>query len=67
MTNKIIGIGNAIVDFLAKTEDNFLQKFEVEKVVPIEEWKKLGFILAKEILNNGGAELMKNIKEALKK
>jgi fructokinase len=31
MTNKIIGIGNAIVDFLAKTEDNFLQKFEVEK------------------------------------
>jgi sugar/nucleoside kinase (ribokinase family) len=31
MTNKIIGIGNAIVDFLAKAEDNFLQKFEVEK------------------------------------
>ena len=43
------------------------QKFEVEKVVPIEQWKKLGFELAKEILNNGGAELMKNIKEALKK
>jgi hydroxymethylbilane synthase len=36
-------------------------------VVPIEQWKKLGFELAKEILNNGGAELMKNIKEALKK
>jgi hydroxymethylbilane synthase len=43
------------------------QKFEVEKVVPIEQWKKLGFELAKEILNNGGVELMKNIKEALKK
>ena len=38
------------------------QKFEVENVVPIEQWKKLGFELAKEILNNGGAELMKNIK-----
>jgi len=43
------------------------QKLEVEKVVPIEQWKKLGFELAKEILNNGGAELMKNIKEAFKK
>jgi hydroxymethylbilane synthase len=43
------------------------QKLEVEKVVPIEQWKKLGFELAKEILNNGGSELMKNIKEALKK
>ena len=43
------------------------QKLEVEKVVPIEQWKKLGFELAKEILNNGGAELMKNIKQALKK
>jgi hydroxymethylbilane synthase len=43
------------------------QKLEFEKVVPIEQWKKLGFELAKEILNNGGAELMKNIKEALKK
>ena len=43
------------------------QKLEVEKVVPIQQWKKLGFQLAKEILDNGGAELMKNIKEALKK
>ena len=43
------------------------QKLEIEKVVPIEQWKKLGFELAKEILNNVGAELMKNIKEALKK
>jgi fructokinase len=31
MTDKIIGIGNAIVDFLSKTEDKFLNKFKVEK------------------------------------
>jgi len=43
------------------------QKFEVEKSVSIGEWKKLGFTLAKEILDNGGAELMKVIKETLKK
>jgi hydroxymethylbilane synthase len=43
------------------------QKLDVEKVVPIQQWKKLGFELAKEILNNGGTELMKNIKDSLKK
>lgn len=43
------------------------QKIEVEKVVPIEQWKKIGFELAKEILSNGGEELMINIKESLKK
>ena len=43
------------------------QKIEVEKVVPIEQWKKIGFELAKEILSNGGEELMTNIKESLKK
>ena len=43
------------------------QKIDVEKVVPIQEWKKLGYTLAHEILNNGGTELMKNIKESLKK
>jgi hydroxymethylbilane synthase len=43
------------------------QKIEVEKVVPIEQWKKIGFELAKEILENGGKELMINIKESLKK
>ncbi len=43
------------------------QKIEVNKVVPIQEWKKLGYNLAQEILNNGGIELMKNIKESLKK
>jgi hydroxymethylbilane synthase len=43
------------------------QKIEVEKSVDISKWKKLGYNLAQEILNNGGTELMKNIKESLKK
>ncbi len=43
------------------------QKFEVEKVVPINEWKKLGFYAAQEILANGGAVLMKELREQLKK
>ena len=43
------------------------QKIEIERTVPIQEWKKLGYHLAQEILNNGGAELMKNIKDSLKK
>ena len=43
------------------------QKLEIEKIVPVEEWKKLGFHCAQEILENGGAELMKTIKESLKK
>jgi hydroxymethylbilane synthase len=43
------------------------QKIDVEKVVPIEQWKKIGFELAKEILSNGGEQLMINIKESLKK
>jgi hydroxymethylbilane synthase len=43
------------------------QKLEIEKIVPVEEWKKLGFNCAKEILENGGAELMKTIKVSLKK
>lgn len=43
------------------------QKIEIERIVPIHEWKKLGYHLAQEILNNGGTELMKNIKECLKK
>ncbi|MCV9930406.1 hydroxymethylbilane synthase [Flavobacterium sp. LS1R49] len=42
-------------------------KMEIDKIVPIEEWKKLGFNMAQEILGNGGAELMKTIKESLKK
>ena len=43
------------------------QKFEIEKNVPINEWKKLGFHCAKEILDNGGTQLMQEIKEKLKK
>ena len=43
------------------------QKMEVEKIVPIQEWKKLGYHLAQKILNNGGVELMRNIKDNLKK
>jgi hydroxymethylbilane synthase len=43
------------------------QKLEIEKIVDVSEWKKLGFHCAKEILDNGGAELMKTIKESLKK
>ncbi len=41
------------------------QKIETYKTVPIQEWKKLGYNLAQEILNNGGITLMKNIKNSL--
>lgn len=43
------------------------EKIEVDKIVPIEKWKKLGFESAQEILKNGGVDLMKIIKESLKK
>lgn len=43
------------------------QKFEIEKNVPINEWKKLGFYAAKEILENGGAALMTELRSQLKK
>ncbi|RVT79916.1 hydroxymethylbilane synthase [Flavobacterium sufflavum] len=43
------------------------EKIEINKVVDISEWKKLGFHSAKEILDNGGSELMANIKATLKK
>ncbi|MCZ8196323.1 MAG: hydroxymethylbilane synthase [Flavobacterium sp.] len=43
------------------------QKLEIEKNVDISEWKKLGFNAAQEILNNGGSELMVEIKNQLKK
>ena len=42
------------------------QKFEIIKAVDISEWKKLGFFTAKEILDNGGSELMEEIKKQLK-
>jgi hydroxymethylbilane synthase len=43
------------------------QKIETEKTVDITEWKKLGYNLAQEILNNGGTQLMKSIKDSLNK
>lgn len=43
------------------------QKMEINKIVAIDEWKKLGFHSAQEILKNGGAELMASIKATLKK
>jgi hydroxymethylbilane synthase len=43
------------------------QKIEIERTVPMQEWKKLGFYCAKEVLESGGAELMKEIKINLKK
>ena len=43
------------------------QKIEVEKIVEVSQWKKLGFNLAQEILNNGGSQLMVEIKNQMKK
>ena len=43
------------------------ERLMVDKKAPISEWKKLGFHLAQEILNAGGAQLMANIKSQLKK
>jgi hydroxymethylbilane synthase len=43
------------------------EKIEIEKTVPIEQWKKLGYESAQWILENNGAILMKKIKETLKK
>ena len=43
------------------------EKIEIDKIVPVEEWKKLGFYAAQEILNNGGIKLMSEIKNNLKK
>ncbi|WP_185963127.1 hydroxymethylbilane synthase [Flavobacterium gawalongense] len=43
------------------------ERIEVNKTVPLEDWKKLGFTSAQEILENGGTKLMRSIKETLKK
>ncbi|MFN8325998.1 MAG: hydroxymethylbilane synthase [Flavobacteriaceae bacterium] len=43
------------------------QKLETNKNVDISEWRKLGYNAAQEILNNGGIELMNEIKKSLKK
>ncbi|WP_291130565.1 hydroxymethylbilane synthase [Flavobacterium sp. UBA7682] len=42
------------------------QKFEIKKAVDLSEWKKIGFHSAQEILENGGSELMVEIKKQLK-
>ncbi len=39
------------------------QKLEITKTVAVSEWKKLGFYAAQEILDDGGAQLMSEIKE----
>lgn len=44
-----------------------VEKYEFDKVVPIEEWKKLGFFAAKEILEKGGAVLMDKLRTQLEK
>ena len=38
------------------------EKLEIQRNFPINEWKKLGFYCAKEIIENGGASLMDRIK-----
>lgn len=43
------------------------KKIEINKTVPVQEWKKLGFYSAQEILENGGNILMSEIKQQLKK
>ena len=43
------------------------EKIEIDKIVPIEEWKKLGFYSAQEILTTGGTKLMTEIKNNLNK
>jgi hydroxymethylbilane synthase len=43
------------------------ERLMVDKKAPISEWKKLGFHLAQEILNDRGTQLMVNIKSQLKK
>jgi hydroxymethylbilane synthase len=42
------------------------EKIYVEKLVPIPDWKKLGFSLAHEVLKNGGQEIMVKIRKDLK-
>ncbi len=42
------------------------EKYDYDKTVSIEEWKKIGFFAAKEILDNGGADLMERLRSQLK-
>lgn len=42
------------------------KKLEVAKKVPIEEWKKIGYYSAQEILESGGSEIMTELRKQLK-
>ncbi len=42
------------------------QKISVEKIVPLQEWKKLGYYCAQEILENDGKEIMEVLRKTLK-
>ncbi len=42
------------------------EKVLIEKTVPIQEWKKLGYYSAQEVLKNGGHEIMKALRNQLK-
>ena len=42
------------------------QKVIVEKFVPIQEWKKLGYYSAQEVLQNGGKEIMEVLRNHFK-
>ena len=42
------------------------KKVLVEKFVPIQEWKKLGYYAAQEILQNGGQEIMEALRKHFK-
>lgn len=46
---------------------NGKQKISIERSFAISEWKKLGYYAAREILENGGNELMAEIKQQLAK
>ena len=43
------------------------QKLEIEKKVDISEWKKLGYQMAQEVLENGGNQIMTEIRKQLSK
>ena len=43
------------------------EKLEIEKTVPMNEWEKIGYYCAQEVLQNGGTKLMAKIKNNLKK
>ncbi len=43
------------------------EKHIIEKQVPLNQWKKLGFFAAQELLENGGQQTMTKLKQELKK